>query len=218
MQNNHDELYYLMDLVRPGLLGDIRDFRNEISKPLMYARAKDSKDVVNNLAEQQENVLRSLIKPAFLERKKEDVLKDSLTQKKEKVVFCELSEIQKKIYRHILSLPDFQLLRFANAPCDCGVNKQYFRGYKKMKTHKEQIAYQRRYKEQLIPQKRCCWKYPWNPNRGMPGEPDIDPDAALWSTTHEKAVGNPDEIKEDIIDGKVCCQVSSLAFASTCLC
>ena len=182
----------------------------------MYARAKDAKDGVMRLADKQEHLLRRLIKPAYIERKKEEVLKDTLTQKNERVVFCELSEVQKKIYRHIISLPDFELLRFANAPCDCGVNKAYFRGYNKMRTHKEQLNYQRRHKKDLVPQKKCCYKYPFNPKRDEPGEPQIDPDAILWRQAHDKPIGNPDDIKEDILDGKyITCQVSK-DFSSFC--
>ena len=202
MQNRHDELFYLMNLVRPNLLGDWDSFSSEISKPITYARAKDAHAKVLRMAAQCEQMLRDRIKPAYLERKKEDVLKDSLTQKREKVVFCELTEIQKKIYRHIIALPDYQHLRFANAPCDCGINKQYFKAYKKMRTHKEQLNYQRRHKSELTSKKICCYKYPWNPRRGEPGEPEIDSDAILWIQAHEKPIGNPDDIREDIIDDR----------------
>ena len=206
MQNKHDELYYLIDLVRPGLLGDWVTYREDISKPIRYARAKDAKQKVLDIAEEKEQVLRRAIRPAFLERKKEVVLKDELTTKRERVVFCELTEIQKKIYRHILTLPDYQQLRFANAPCDCGVNRQYFRGYKKMKTHREQLDYQRRHKKDLVLKKQCCYVYPWNPRRGEPGEPDVDPEAVLWRQMHDKPIGNPDEIREDILDNTfICC-------------
>lgn len=208
MQNRHDELFYLMDLVRPNLLGTWETFRDEISLPITYARAKDAKEEVLRLAEQRELVLRNAIKPAYLERKKEDVLKDSLMEKREKVVFCELTEIQKKIYRHIISLPDFMQLRFANAPCDCGINQAYFRGYKKMRTHREQLNYQRRHKHELEPKKRCCFRCPWNPRRGEPGEPQIDPEAVLWIQSHEKLIRNPDEIAGEVLDGKyIPCQV-----------
>ncbi len=59
-----------------------------------------------------------------------------------------------------------------------------------------------------MPKKKCCFKYPWHPDRGELGVPDIDPDAILWIQMHEKAIGNPDDIEEDVIDGKyVVCQV-----------
>jgi SNF2 family DNA or RNA helicase len=132
MQNNHDELFTLIDLVRPGLLEDRRSFLEYTSKPIKLARTKDAKDEMRRLGKQREEELLRTISTAYLERKKEVVLKDSLTRKNEKVIFCELSELQKKLYRHLLSLPDFYMLRMANAPCGaCNINQQYFIGYKR---------------------------------------------------------------------------------------
>ena len=197
-----------MDLVRPTLLGDIREFRAEISKPINYARAKDAGGEIVRLADKQELYLQQLIEPAYIERKKEVVLKSSLTNKNERVVFCKLSELQMKMYRHILSLPDFDLLRSANVPCDCGVNQQFFSGYKRLRTQKEKLEYQRRHKKDIIPRKKCCFRYPFNPNRDEPGEPEIDPEAILWRLMHEKPIGNINEIQEDVLDGKyIICQV-----------
>lgn len=75
---------------------------------------------------------------------KEDELADVLKGKKEIIVFCELSELQKKLYQHILryisfaptssiyfslsaeisfyvnSLPDFQNVALNSEPCSCG--------------------------------------------------------------------------------------------------
>jgi SNF2 family DNA or RNA helicase len=52
--------------------------------------------------------LRSL----YLRRTKDEVLKDALPMKDERIVFCEPSELQKLIYQHILEQPDFVLLRY----------------------------------------------------------------------------------------------------------
>jgi len=38
MPNNHKELWTLVSLVRPGLLGDWKSFYNQISKPIMLSR------------------------------------------------------------------------------------------------------------------------------------------------------------------------------------
>jgi len=119
-----------------------------------------------------------------LSRKKKDYLKGSLTEKDEKVVFCELTDVQKEIYRNIMSLPDYFLLRMANTPCDCGVNKAFFVNYQSLKTKKERLEYQRRHKKEIVPRKDCCYKIPWNSLRGQPGEPDIDPKAAIWKAQH----------------------------------
>lgn len=124
------------------------------SKPIMLARAKDAKENIKRIAKQREEELMRTLSPVFIERKKEVciflsysnvcssislictgsqvVLKDSLTHKNEKVIFCELSEVQKTLYRHLLSLPDYEMLKMGNAPCGgCNINQQYFIGYKR---------------------------------------------------------------------------------------
>lgn len=132
MQNNHDELFNLIDLVRPGILSDRKSFLDYISKPIKLARTKDASDESRRLGKQREKELMNTIGPAYLERKKEVVLKDSLKAKNEKVIFCELSDVQKNLYRHLLSMPDYYFLRMSNAPCGaCNINQQYFIGYKR---------------------------------------------------------------------------------------
>ena len=116
--------------MRPGALEDRKSFMEYISKPIKLARTKDAKEEIKRLGKQREEELMRTIAPFFIERKKDDVLKDSLTSKNEKVMFCELSELQKKLYRHILSLPDYDMLRMGGTPCGgCGINQQYFIGY-----------------------------------------------------------------------------------------
>lgn len=78
--------------------------------------------------------LDAIMKKVYLKRNKSGVLKDTLTTKDEKVLFCCLSDVQKRIYQRMLSLPDFVSLRNGNTPCDCGVNKDFFRGYMKLKS------------------------------------------------------------------------------------
>ncbi len=207
MQNNHDELFHLMDLARPSLLGDKQSFTEYIARPIKYARAKDASEETKMLAKRRELELVRTLSKAYLSRKKTDVLKDSLKQKNEKVIFCELSEVQKKIYRHVVTLPDFHILKTMNGACDCGVNQQYFKGFLKMKSRKEQIDYQRRHKSQLVSMKNCCYKYPYNPNKENPDDPEINPDAVLWKQKHEKIVEDPSLIDGHIFDGKyVACE------------
>ena len=46
--------------------------------------------------------LQRLLKQFLLKRMKEDELADVLKGKKEFIVFCELSDLQKKLYQHVL--------------------------------------------------------------------------------------------------------------------
>jgi len=184
MQNDHQELWNLVHLCQPGLLGEWKDFRNNTVRTLKLARTKDAKRDVLELCAKRQEELADALKHVYLSRKKVDVLRNTLTEKDEKVIFCELSYIQKTIYRRIINLPDFFLLRMANQPCDCGINRAYFARYKHLKTRKEQINYQRRHKKEIIKRKDCCHSIPLNPNRNEPGQPWIDPDAALWKSFH----------------------------------
>lgn len=186
MQNSHKELWNLINLAQPGLLGDWKSFHTHTSRPIMLARTKTAQQDVLELGQKRQQDLDNALKCVFLERKKSDVLKKSLTKKDEKVIFCELSEIQKRIYRHILSLPDFLLLRMSTAPCSCGVNQKFFLGYKQMRTKREQVDYQRRHKNELVLRKNCCYQIPLNPKRFDEGQPRIDCDAVLWRTMHDE--------------------------------
>lgn len=57
----------------------------------------------------------------YLRREKEVELANILPEKEELVIMCEPSSIQKKLYEHLISLPDFVILSAARGPCDCGM-------------------------------------------------------------------------------------------------
>ncbi len=115
------------------------------------------------------------MRPFYLHRPK-DIL--NLPKKEELVVFCELSPLQNRIYQHMLMLPDFALLKRANAPCDCGVNQEFFIAYKKLRTTKERLEYQRKHKDRISLMKTCCYSTPIKRDRY--GNSEIDPRAVLW--------------------------------------
>ena len=131
------------------------------------------------LGEKREHELKTLLKKVFLARTKEEVLKDELTEKTEKVLFCELSEVQKQIYQNILSLPDYELLCMANAPCDCGINQKFFSEYKRMRNKKEQSDYHRKNRRNIVKRKLCCYSTPL-----IPGTSIINPEAVIWRSMH----------------------------------
>ncbi len=71
--------------------------------------------------------LSTKLQRVYFRRTKEDTLADVLPMKDERIIFCELSPLQKELYEYIIEQPDFILLRHKNAPCDCGVNKKVSR-------------------------------------------------------------------------------------------
>jgi SNF2 family DNA or RNA helicase len=151
---------------------------------------KDANAHARELGELQAHVLSEKLFSLQIRRTKEEVLKDELPMKDERVVFCEPSELQKQIYRHILKQPDFVLLSQANAPCECGVNQKFFLEYQHLASLEERIEYQRRNKDSVITRRQCCHKTPTIPGEG------IDPRAVLWRQ-HE-------EHSEDLVECMRC--------------
>lgn len=168
-------------------------------------RQKDASEEVIDEGNRKKAAIQSRLKAIYLQRKKEVVLADVLPEKHESIVFCELSDIQKRIYNHILDCPDFESLRLANSPCDCGVNQkvqhrkrsppirlltivyrfvQFFLEYEHLRSRKEKIDYFRRNKGKLIQRGKCCYQYPRDPNN--PGK--VDQGAVLWLQQHEGSI------------------------------
>lgn len=184
MPNKHEELFHLVDLVAPGHLGDGATFKMRYSNPIKYARTKaaDAETIQQSISCHHE--LDAKLKQVYIQRTKEGELGDELPEKNETILFCEPTAIQKAMYLHILTLPDFELLRYANAPCDCGVNRGIFMGYKRLRTQKERIHYTRMHKNDIKKRKECCYTTPLNPAREGDDEPLINPNAALWRFQH----------------------------------
>ena len=88
-----------------------------------------------------------------------------------------------------MNLPDFLLIRGANTPCDCGVNKNYFAEYRRLRSAAEKIEYQR--KNQYISRSKCCYITP------PPGEEN----AVLWHYQHKVS-----KIKDDDPDEYESCK------------
>lgn len=141
-------------------------------------RAKTATADAIRRSNETRELLNERLKEIMIERKKGDVLKDRLPDKSEQLILCELSELQKKVYQHVLSLPDFELVKKAQAPCDCDVNKVFFQRYQRLKSPVERLDFYRRNKDQIVMRKKCCHKIPTI--RGPDGKVKIDPDAALW--------------------------------------
>lgn len=85
-----------------------------------------------------------------------------------------------------MSLPDYELLRYSNSPCDCGVNRSIFEGYKRLHNRNERVEFLRRHKDDITRRKKCCYKIPENPNRESDDDPFILPNAVLWRFQHEE--------------------------------
>jgi len=194
MQNNHEELWSLVDLVNPGFLGTWDEFKEDAALPIKMGRAKTASEDTIDKSEEVRKWLTTRLKSFYIQRLKSIELRDYLPNKVERVLFCPLSPLQKQLYEHVLSLPDYTLLKYANSPCECGVNQKIFLGYKRMRTDAEKLSYQRNNRKSIVPRKECCHGRPLNPLRFEEGEDKFDPRAPLWLWQHQTLV------KEDLTE------------------
>jgi superfamily II DNA or RNA helicase len=91
LENSALDLWSLFDFLLPGYLGTAADFRERYETPLTKGEAP------RIMAR-----LRQRVRPFFLRRTKEEVLKD-LPPKLEHLTLCELSDEQREVYRAILA-------------------------------------------------------------------------------------------------------------------
>lgn len=87
VENNIGELWALVNLINPGLLGSYTTFIQKYGKP--ETKIEEIKE------------LKKVLAPFILRRTKEQVLKE-LPQKEEKYVYCEMEPSQRELYEKLL--------------------------------------------------------------------------------------------------------------------
>lgn len=91
IENSLSDLWSLMNLLNPTLLGNHQAFQRNYINPISQ-RMQDRKSAI----------LRTLIAPYFLKRSKEDVLPD-LPERLDELVLCEMTPEQQRLYDEELS-------------------------------------------------------------------------------------------------------------------
>ncbi|KAF4109865.1 DNA excision repair protein ERCC-6-like 2 isoform X1 [Onychostoma macrolepis] len=130
LQNNLEELWCVMDWAIPGCLGSPVGFKNRFSDPIEHGH----KHTVTKraLAEGRKAVqdLAKRLSHWFLRRTKA-LISDQLPKKDDRVVYCSLTDFQRKVYRAVLDTDDVTLLLQSSGKCHCGSGR---------------------------PRKKCCYK------------------------------------------------------------
>lgn len=98
IENNLRELKALFDLTLPSYLPPDQQFKNLYSNPI----ERDQND-------EQRQILKHIIAPFILRRKKEDVLKE-LPEKVEQIAHCEMHKLQANLYNDYLNRSKDQLI------------------------------------------------------------------------------------------------------------
>ncbi|KAF8520167.1 SNF2 chromatin remodeling protein [Hysterangium stoloniferum] len=97
IQNNVLELWSLFDFLMPGFLGSETSFYERFGKPILSTRDGKASAKNNEAAALALEALHKQVLPFLLRRLKEDVL-DDLPPKIIQDYYCELSDLQKRLY------------------------------------------------------------------------------------------------------------------------
>ncbi|KAK8732787.1 hypothetical protein OTU49_006925 [Cherax quadricarinatus] len=103
IQNSLKELWSLFDFAFPGKLGTLPIFMEQFAVPITQGGYANASKLEVQTAFKCASVLRDTINPYLLRRMKNDVRNHlSLPDKNEQVLFCGLSEEQRKVYREYI--------------------------------------------------------------------------------------------------------------------
>jgi DNA excision repair protein ERCC-6 len=101
IQNRLVELWSLFDFVFPGKLGTLPVFQAQFAIPIQQGGYANASSLQVATAYKCAVVLRDMISPYLLRRKKADVAK-ALPKKTERILFCSLTNIQRDMYMSYL--------------------------------------------------------------------------------------------------------------------
>lgn len=120
MQNKIMELYNLFDWVAPGSLGTREHFREFYDEPLKHGQRLTAPERFIRIADERKRHLVAVLRKYLLRRTKEETIGHLMMGKEDNVVFCTMSDLQKRAYRRLLQLPEIQCLINKDLPCSCG--------------------------------------------------------------------------------------------------
>ncbi|KAI3939632.1 hypothetical protein MKX01_038587 [Papaver californicum] len=120
MQNKIMELFNLFDWVAPGSLGSREHFRDFYGEPLKLGQRSTAPERFVQVADERKQHLASVLRRYLLRRTKEETIGHLMMGKEDNVVFCTMSDLQRRAYRRMLQLPDIQCLVNKDLPCSCG--------------------------------------------------------------------------------------------------
>ncbi|XP_076232564.1 uncharacterized protein LOC143178035 [Calliopsis andreniformis] len=107
MQNSLKELWSLFDFILPGKLGTLPAFLEHCASPITRGGYANASPLQEATALHVATMLRDAITPYMLRRTKNDVQHHvSLPEKNEQVLFCSLTDEQKKLYKKYLISED----------------------------------------------------------------------------------------------------------------
>ncbi|CAZ86010.1 unnamed protein product [Tuber melanosporum] len=120
IQNNYEELWTLLNWCRPGSIGTLTEWNKAIAIPLKIGQSHDATlRQIGNARKIAKRLVNNLLGKMFLRRLK-TLIAHQLPKKSDKVVFCPLTEVQRKAYQGFLDSEMVQNIKYSGQVCDCG--------------------------------------------------------------------------------------------------
>ena len=107
MQNSLDELWALFSFIDPRILAvTAAAFKRTYTDPIKKGMLKGSSEAAKEASDVQSEALHSVIMPYMLQRQKEDIPGLGLSKKIDVVVWCGMTDLQKRVYEGYLEGTD----------------------------------------------------------------------------------------------------------------
>jgi DNA repair and recombination RAD54-like protein len=107
MQNDLQEFYAMVDFTNPGILGTPEDFRRKTLFPILRGREPDATDSQKKKMVQIQQEMSATVND-FILRRVNTLNAKHLPPKLVQVVCCNLTDIQKDMYSHLIDSKDTQ--------------------------------------------------------------------------------------------------------------
>jgi len=159
IQNKMEELWAILNLITQERFQTLDNFKEHFSAPIRNAMSTkyEMAPAVIQQGNERQQELHAMMECYMLKRKKESLDgAQKLKGKMEWVVLSDLTALQRALYAHLMSLPDFENVRYAKLQCPCMSG---------------------------LMRKECCEEYIRPMTRGDE-LPVLDPRAALWHQVH----------------------------------
>lgn len=88
----------MMEIVKPGLLGTVEEFKHRYITPITTGQYKDSNTADIDKMKRRTYALHNLVDP-YIQRKGIEVLNAILPKRREYVIYVRLTEIQKAMFK-----------------------------------------------------------------------------------------------------------------------
>lgn len=121
IQNRLTELWSLFDFVFPGKLGTLPVFQAQFAIPIQIGGYSNASPLQVSAAYKCAVILRDLISPYLLRRRKSDVAA-SLPSKTERVLFCTLTQEQRGMYQSYLASKELGEILSGTRPALAGID------------------------------------------------------------------------------------------------